>query len=123
MQVGLLSYSNRTLRVYLQSTWKRTCSQQSRENTQETLPFLSSKARKFRLNNLPEIRKNRSQYWTRSLPLGITLFTALMYVCFVMEDTGDSKDVNLVVKENAEAVNTLPDCSVNKDESDSSNNP
>ena len=30
-----------------------------------------------------------------------------MYVCFVMEDTGDSKDVNLVAKENAEAVNTL----------------
>ena len=107
---------NRILRgVYVQWAWRRTFSQQvSRENTQEPLKFLESKARNFRLNNLAEIRKKRLQYLPYSLSIGITIFAALMYTCFVMKDPEDSKNINLGdillkdVKENSEAANVLP---------------
>ena len=104
---------NRILRrVYVQqSAWRRTFSQQvSRENTQEPLPFLDSKARNYRLNDLAEIRKKRSQYLSYSLPIGITMFAGLMYVCFVMKDPEDSKNINSAdilkdVEKNSEATN------------------
>ena len=62
-------------------TWPRNYSR-APDKTNDPVPFLSSNARQFRLNNLDEIRRKRSY----SLPVGVAMFVVLLYVFSMKED-------------------------------------